>query len=571
VSLRQRAEKRAIDSEPRDVDSLSVEDVKRLVHDLEVHKFELEIQNEDLRQTQALLDEARARYFDLYDLAPVGYVTVSEGGLILEANLTFATMLGVPRLDVAERPFSRFVAPEDADSYHLHQLSLFTSGKPAVCVLRMVRQNRELFWVRLQSAVGQAGAGGSTTCRMTVSDISESVRGEEWKRRSAKLQALGTLAQGIAHDFNNILVAIRGNATMASAELPADHPVREYILEIERAGKRATGVVRQVQAFAWPQGPKRVTLPLVPVVDEAVRLMRVAVPAMIEIDTDWEADVPEAAIDPDQVHQAVVNLMTNASQAIGFQKGRIRLRLDSVDVDEEMVRKTPELKPGRYVRLSVRDTGRGMDAETLERAFDPFFTTDSPGKSVGLGLSIVHGIMKSHEGAALVASEPGRGTACELYFPAAEASGLPAVVPLPAELPRACSEHILFVDDDDALIFLARRMLVRLGYRLTTFTNPVAALEAFRKDSRGFDAIVTDISMPEMSGLDFAREVLVLRPGIPIVITSGYVTPENEEAANRLKVSAIIRKPNTVDELAGALDTIFRAVRPSAPAEDPAP
>jgi CheY-like chemotaxis protein len=362
----------------------------------------------------------------------------------------------------------------------------------------------------------------------------------------------------VAHDFNNVLMAIRGNASLAAEELPAGHPVREFVAEIDRAGLRAVALVRQILTFARPEESARTVVPLGPVVDEALRLLRSTLPAEIAIRTTWQEGLPPVAVDVGQVHQAVVNLVTNAAHAIGRRPGRIDLDLSLRDVGEESATLPPGIGSGPYVCLSVRDDGCGMDGATLARVFDPFFTTKKMGEGTGLGLSIVHGIMRAHGGAVDLRSRPEQGTTVTLRFPAVEAPAEPAPALRP-ESARHRTERILVVDDDEAIAILSRRSLGRLGYVVTTYTDPVEAVAAFTRAPDAYDAVVTDISMPGMTGFDVAGALLAIRPGLPLVITSGYIRPEDEAAAVRLGVKALIAKPDTVDELAGVLDRIFQA------------
>ncbi len=542
---------------PEEVETLSPEETRRTLQELRVHQIELEMQNEELRRTRDELEESRTRYFDLYDLAPVGYATLSCEGLILEANLTLATRLGVPRGTLVGALLSRFVAPASTDAYYLSLRRVFEAGRPESVDLEMVTEAGAQTWARIDAVLRPDEGDRTETCRVALTDVTDRKWAEEALLAAHKLEAVGVLAGGIAHDFNNILFAIRGNAGLAQADLPASHPARKYVEEIDRSAKRAASLVEQILSFASPKVSSRAVAPLSLVVDEALRFLRSTVPAAIEFRTEWGEDLPPAALDAGQIHQVIVNLVANSAQAIGLRNGRIDLKIEEVELLGKAPPQEPGLRPGQYLLLTLSDDGCGMDRATLGRAFDPFFTAKTLGTGTGLGLSIVHGIMKGHSGAVTVSSEPGLGTTFRLYFPAAQARPLARPEERPAE-DRVRTERILIVDDEEAIVQLIPDLLARKGYRSAAFSGPREALEEFRKAPAAFDAVVTDVSMPGMSGFDLAREILALRPELPVIVTSGYVRPEYVEEAARLGVSEIIRKPDTVDQLADALDRIFR-------------
>jgi PAS domain S-box-containing protein len=393
-------------------------------------------------------------------------------------------------------------------------------------------------------------------------DMTERVRSEEARaqleaqlRVAQKMEALGTLAGGIAHDFNNILGAITGNVELAGQDVGSSHPAMESLQEIRKASRRAKDLVQRILAFGRPQSQPQTVIRLRPVVEEALALLRATLPTGIELVTALEVDTPTARADPTQIHQLLMNLCTNAWHAMDRNLGRIDIRLDGITLDAEAAGAHANLRPGRFARLCVTDNGSGMDAATLERIFDPFFTTKPVGQGTGLGLSVVHGIVEAHGGAVTVRSERGTGTTFSLYFPAAEApqpSDAPegaAAEPLPA--PRG--QHVLYLDDEESLVFLVTRLLERLGYRVSGYTRAEEALAAVRADPGQFDLVVTDLNMPGVSGLEVARELARLQPDLPVALTSGYITEELRAAAGQAGVRELIYKPNTVEELCEAV------------------
>ena len=381
-------------------------------------------------------------------------------------------------------------------------------------------------------------------------------------RQAQRIQSIGTLASGIAHDFNNVLVAVGGNAELASQGLPADHPAHKHLRRIEQATGRAADLVKRILAFSRrQQDSQRESVTLQPVVEEVLKLLRATLPASIEIRTRFDADAPSVLADSSQVHQMLMNLGTNAAHAMQERGGVIDVRLETVALDAGAATIAPELREGRYLKLSVSDTGCGMDRATLEHIFEPFYTTKPAGQGTGLGLSVVHGIMKSHDAAITVDSQVGVGTTFHLYFPAVDWT-LADAAPPPAADARGHGEHVLFVDDEEAIVHVATLLLRRLGYRVTGSGDAVQALDDFRSRPYEFAAVVTDLSMPGLSGVDLARWVHEIRPGVPIVLTSGYVRPEDIAAMRRLGAVDVIMKPSLVADLGPALHRLLTGSQP---------
>jgi PAS domain S-box-containing protein len=389
-------------------------------------------------------------------------------------------------------------------------------------------------------------------------DISDVKRAEERALRTQKMEALGTLAGGIAHDFNNILPAILGYANLAEGDLSEEHPARPSIAEIKKASNRAADLVRRILNFSRPQEHATEAIELESVVSEALKLVRSTLPTAIELRVDLAAGVPPVVADPTHIYQIVVNLLTNANDAIGARAGIIELQLDTVEPNSEI----SGLAAGRYARLTVSDDGSGMDRETQRRIFDPFFTTKSPGKGTGLGLSIVNSIMKGLGGAVNVYSEPGKGTRFLLYFPVAEDSGeyraLPGAKVREREREHGRGEHIMYIDDEEALVFLVGYVLKQLGYEVSGYTEADAALDEFRLRPHYYHAVITDASMPGASGYDVTRKLCAIRPGVPIIMVSGYVRSEDEEHALSAGARRLIPKPNNVEELGAAIASLLR-------------
>lgn len=359
-------------------------------------------------------------------------------------------------------------------------------------------------------------------------DVTQRVRAEESAKaleiqllQAQKLETIGTLAGGIAHDFNNILSPIIGYTEIAVDQLPPDHPVRADLEQVMSAAHRAKELVRQILVFARGGSEERKPLQLHLVVHEALRLIRSTLPSTIEISQRVASRGDTVVADAAQMHQVIMNLCTNAAHAMRDAGGVLRVELGAENVAESAATRAAGLNPGAYVVLTVRDQGVGMDSPTMARVFEPFFTTRRSGEGTGLGLSVVHGIVHSHGGVVTVESVVGKGSTFRVYLPSAppgtaEAAGEGAAESL------GHGEHVLVVDDEPDVAQLLERMLVARGYKVTSFTSSEDALAAFRNEPNEFRAVITDQTMPRLTGIELARRLKALRPAVPVILTTGY-------------------------------------------------
>ncbi len=389
-------------------------------------------------------------------------------------------------------------------------------------------------------------------------------------RQANKLEAIGTLAAGVAHDFNNILATILGNAELARQDSVGNPHVFDSVTAIIQAGIRGRDLVQQILSFARKEEADLHPLQVELVIAECVRLLRATLPARLSLDMECEPDLPPIAGVSSQITQVIINLATNALQAMPTGGGSLCIRLSALRAPAvgaplpARQRGYLRLHPEGVVAIEVRDTGSGMDSAVLSRIFDPFFTTRSLGEGTGLGLSVVHGIVQSHHGLIDVQSSPGQGTTFTLLFPAlAPASAAPSVVPVASAaappVPVA-GMRVLYIDDEEALVSLVPRILERRGYRVTACTDPVQALEVLRAAPAGFDLVLTDYNMPMTSGLDVAREVRAIRADLSVVITTGYVDDSLRAEAAAIGVRDVIFKADTVDAFCDAMQRVVESI-----------
>jgi PAS domain S-box-containing protein len=382
-------------------------------------------------------------------------------------------------------------------------------------------------------------------------------------RESQKMEAIGTLAGGIAHDFNNILGAILGNTELARQDAGGNQNLLESLDEIRKAGHRAKELIKQILAFSRREPALRSVIELPAIVEESVRLLRTSLPPRVSMDFKADPKTPTVLADPTHIGQVVLNLGTNASHAMQGRSGLVTIRVEPVTLSEDQAIAHADLMPGDYARITVSDTGSGMDAATKQRIFEPFFTTKPVGVGTGLGLSVVHGIMRSHEGAITVDSEPGKGSTFALYFPATRApvSDI-AKGGNGTQGEQGRGQHILYIDDDQALLYLIERLLKRRGYQVSGFANPAEAIETVRANPARYDLIITDFNMPGLSGIDVAHEIRRALPEIPIAVASGYITDELRNEAAAVGVNELIFKPNAAGEFCDVVQRLLAERQP---------
>ena len=417
-------------------------------------------------------------------------------------------------------------------------------------------------WLRFTAAVIRNTAGDLVGAIETLEDITESKQTDEERKKleaqlmqAQKMEALGTLAGGIAHDFNNILSAIIAYAEGGKHIVPDTDKVRKNIDEILKVSSRARDLVKQILAFSRRTKHEYIQLKLDATVKESLKMLRAILPKTIEIRQNLPANGRVMA-DSTQIHQVVMNLCSNAAHAMGERGGVLDVSLNKVDVHEGAEAFALDLPPGPYLRLSVSDTGHGMTPEVLERIFEPYFTTKEKGRGTGLGLSVVHGIVKSHKGAITCKSIPGEGTTIDIYLPEIEFKK-EAAAPRSGMSSLNGTERILFIDDEQILGKAVKEGLRNLGYRVVTRTSSIEALDLFRKHPDQFDLVITDIIMPVMSGDRLAQEMLRIRHNIPVILCTGYSEQMTEEKAKELGAQELIMKPMEMRDLAHTIRKVL--------------
>jgi len=444
---------------------------------------------------------------------------------------------------------------EDRQKIARHLQEERESGEPHNLNFRILTRDGEERWIAHVCQPVYSPTGHNLGLRASNRDVTQQKQAEEEKaklesqrRQTQKIEALGTLAGGIAHDFNNILSPIVMYTEIAMRDFPVDSPTRSYLDQVLKSSKRASDLVSQILSFTRQTERQRIFMQMGPIVKESLKLLRASFPSTIDLRQNIGADPDWVLADPTEVYRVVMNLCTNAAYALGDKRGLLEVVLDNVELTEGLLAFGIEIKPGPYVRLSIHDSGPGIPPAIIERIFEPYFTTKEKGQGTGLGLAVVHGIVKLCEGGITVASEPGRGTTFEVFFPVMRAEEFmePEVA---GDMPRG-RESILVVDDEEDIAVSAKILLEQLGYRVTALTDSGEALEAFRAQPDDFDLVLADQTMPHLSGLELAGELLKMRPGLPIIIWTGYSETLTLEKARALGIRELLAKPLVPRQLA---------------------
>jgi len=662
-----------------------VDKTQELIRELQTTQIELELQAEQLRQSELELLISKMRYTALYDFAPIGYISLDRRGVILEANLTFADMLAVERASLIGRPVSNHIVFDHRDIFHTHLKTLSPSHPKQTCELQMETAGPNPLEVHLETTMVLKEAPDPEQYRTVILDITQRKRAEaalqksELKyrsmmesmtdpvyicspdftmeyanpamikrlgrdatgeachdalhgldhrcawcvfdkvaagnsiettivspfdgrnyrvtnmpiqhqngtvskmsifrditdylaavveknkvlsqlRQSQKLESIGSLAGGIAHDFNNILHPILGFAEMSLEDLPETHPVRENLKDIIQGAKRARDLVKQILSFSSQRETEQKPLLLKPLIQEALKLIRASIPANIEIRQELYDMRDHVWANPTEIHEIVLNLCTNAYHAMEHSGGTLWVRLNRAVPGPDL-----NLPPGDYCCLCISDTGMGIRPETIEKIFDPYFTTKALGKGSGLGLSVVHGIVKKYQGAIAVESLIGKGTVFRVYLPltlSMKKSDNKQIVP---SRPGG-DEKILLVDDEAPIVKIGVRILEKLGYKVTGASGSLEALELFTAAPHYFDLVITDMAMPAMVGTQLAQRLIQTRPDIPIIICTGFSEKIDPETAAFLGIKDYINKPFLTIDLASKVRAVLDQAKKNTPA-----
>jgi PAS domain S-box-containing protein len=491
-----------------------------------------------------------------FELSPSGIIVIDASGAIVLANREVERLFGYSRDELAGQSIDILV-PERFRARHPGFRETFFHNPQA----RPMGAGRDLFGLRKDGSEIPVEIGlkpitteSGTFVLSSIVDISARRTLEDRLRQAQKMEAIGTLAGGIAHDFNNLLRAIIGYSELVAGAL-REPQAQADLDQVRRAAVRGQELVQRILAFSRHRELARTPMHLDRPLQDALHLLRASLPTTIELRTRFEADAPAVFADDTQIHQILMNLVTNAAQALGDRPGVIEVALAAFEAQDDFIAHHPAAKAGLHAVLTVSDNGPGMPADVAEHAFEPFFTTKPVGVGTGLGLAVVHGIVQGSGGVVELETRPGEGTAVRVYFPAAPELAREG----PPGTPRG--PRILFVEDEEMLASLSHRQLEAGGFTVAAFTSSLQALEAFRANPDGFDAVVTDNTMPKMSGMALAQEILRIRPGMRILLVSGLAETLDPGVIYAKGISGILGKPHSGQQLVQAVRDILPATK----------
>lgn len=557
-TLRKRAEN-FISKDTQTIFKLKPESIQQLVHELSIHQIELQMQGEELRQAHSETEVALSQYADLYDFAPVGYFTLNRAGIIQKVNMTGAALLGVERGRLVDRPFMHHILKKDHDIFWHHRRAVMHTDTRQTCEIRLRDRAGNLIYAQLQSIVEPYKEDAERKIFSAVIDITDRKLTEQHRAaleerltEAKKLEAIGTLAGGVAHDFNNLMMAIQGSVAVMRLDLGENHAHARYLAGIDAEIRRAANLTRQLLAFA--RGGKYEVRPIDinALIQSGIELFS-RTHKEITIETDLQENVAAVVADSSQLENVFLNLFINAGDAM-LNNGRLEIRTEAIALDDAQAGQH-RLPTGEYIRISVTDSGMGMDEATRKRIFEPFFTTKTINRGTGLGLASAYGTIRNHNGHLTVRSQPGKGATFVIYLPTAGEKA--AIIVKEGLKVQKGFETLLVVDDEPVVRRTVTKMLEHLGYTVLEAANGEEAIARFRKDRDRIDLVILDMTMPGLDGGETFDRLQALDADVKVLLASGYSLQGKAEAIIKRGCGGFIQKPYTLMDFSNTLRTLL--------------
>ncbi|MBW1705541.1 MAG: PAS domain S-box protein [Deltaproteobacteria bacterium] len=507
------------------------------------------------------MTESEGLFKALSENAPDIVYALDMDGVFTYVNPAWERILGHKKEEVIGKHLVDYARKEDAKGY-FRTFERIRDSEETIgdATVSLLNTDGDLCLFKASCSPNFNSEGKVMGVVGVLRDISQQRQLEVQLQQSQKMEAIGTLAGGITHDFNNILGAILGYTELAILDAKDESKIRQHLEKIQEAGHRARDLVSQILAFSRQTKPERFPVQIHSIVKEAIKMLRASLPTTIEIRQKIREDLGTVEADPTQIHQVLMNLCTNAAHAMQENGGVLEVGIQNAEFgDQDPGMEQFGILPGPYLKLTVSDTGIGMTPDVMKRIFDPYFTTKEKGHGTGLGLSVVHGIIKSNGGAITVESEPGQGAIFHVYLPRMEYPKEPAKTMAMSPyigIPTG-NERILFIDDEQALVDIGKQILEHLGYNVITRTSSIEALGLFKADPDGFDLVITDMTMPNMTGDKLAKAMMKIRPGIPIILCTGFSERITEKNAGEMGIKILAMKPLAMRDLAQAIRRVL--------------
>ena len=523
-----------------------------LTKELTRSNINLEQEVAERRLAEKELWKSRERYKALTDNLHVGIYRNTAGpeGKFLEANPAIVEIFGFQNKDefLNIQVSDLYQNPEDRIKFNE---KMRTIGFVRNEELRLKKKDGSPISCSVSAVAVKDERGKLKNYDGVIEDITELKQLENQLRQAQKMEAIGTLAGGIAHDFNNILSAIMGYTELSKMEVLEEGQLKQNLNEIYTASIRAKDLVNHILAFSRQSGLERKPIQINPIVKEAIKMLRASLPTTIEIRHHIDENAGTITADATQIHQVLMNLCTNAYQAMNDKGGILEISLSNTHVNASQASLNPGMRASHYLKLTISDTGHGMKPEVLKRIFEPYYTTKAKGAGTGMGLAVVHGIVKGFAGTITVRSEPNEGTTFEIFIPRVK-NATKSATRLREDL-QTGNERILLVDDEQAIVDIGKKMLERLGYTVSIRTNGVEALELFKNQPEKYDLVITDLTMPNMTGEKLARELLKIHSGIPVILCTGFSDQLTKEEAIEIGVKDFIMKPVAMNQMSKSI------------------
>ncbi|MBN1906937.1 MAG: PAS domain S-box protein [Deltaproteobacteria bacterium] len=509
---------------------------------------------ESIRWREQAIKESEAKYRTLFEESRDVIFLIDARGKFMDANQAAVDLFGYTKDEILEEGLDvLFVQPDEFSNL---KRSVDHDNYARDMEVRLKRKDAKQLICLLTLSVRRAEKGDIWGYQGIIRDVTHQKMLETQLMQAQRMESIGTLAGGIAHDFNNILSPIMLHTEMVMDDLPSDDPLLFNMKEILKAAERARELVKQILTFARKGEEEKIVIKSSMIIKEAINFLRATIPSTIKIKYEVKTEKDIVLADPTRINQIVMNLCTNAAHAMKEKGGLLEVILDHEEISNEIPKRFINLIPGKYMKLTVRDTGTGILPEVIDRIFEPYFTTKKFGEGTGLGLATVHGVVKDYGGDITVESKVGSGTEFHVYLPSVDAEMPGTGNEIDPDTLRG-AEHILFVDDEISAVDISGRMLERYGYKVTGMTDSQKALEVFQQNPEEFDLIITDMTMPNLAGDALSVKVMAIRPEIPVILCTGYSDKINEEIAHKIGVRAFVMKPVIMKNLAETIRDVL--------------